>query len=56
MARLAALGSVLDRPMMLIMIGLLALAAWGLVTFFAVRLAIISAARSQPRLDAPLRT
>jgi len=56
MSRLAALGSVLDRPLLLIAVGLLALAAWGVVTFLAVRLAIISAGRAQPRLDAPLRT
>jgi len=41
---------------LLIGVGLLALAAWGLVTFFAVRLAIISAGRAQPRLEVPLRT
>jgi len=33
---------------MLVVVGLLALAAWGLVTFFAVRFAVISAARAQP--------
>jgi hypothetical protein len=48
MSRLAALGSVLDRPLLLIGVGLLALAAWGVVTFLAVRFAIISAARAQP--------
>lgn len=45
MSRLANLGAILDRPGLLIMIGLVALAAWFGVTFLAVRLAIISATR-----------
>ena len=52
MSRLAALGSVLDRPLLLAGIGLLALAAWGGVTFLAVRFAIISAARAEAKLEA----
>jgi hypothetical protein len=36
MSRLAALGAVLDHPLRLLAIGVLALAAWGVVTFFAV--------------------
>jgi len=46
MSRLAALGSILDRPLLLVAIGLVALAAWGAVTFLAVRLAILSASRT----------
>ena len=48
MSRLAALTSILDRPMLLIAMALAALAAWGLVTFLAVRMAIVSARRSDP--------
>jgi hypothetical protein len=46
MSRVAALGSVLQRPALLTLVALLALAAWGGVTFLAVRFAIISAARA----------
>jgi hypothetical protein len=46
MTRVAALGSILQSPARLIVIGLLALVFWGGVTFGAVRLAIISAARA----------
>jgi hypothetical protein len=46
MTRVAALGSVLESPGRLILIGLLALAFWAAITFGAVRLAIISAARA----------
>jgi hypothetical protein len=49
MARLAAVGGILQRPLLLLVIGVLALAAWGLVTFLAVRLAILSAARVEPK-------
>jgi hypothetical protein len=45
MTRLAALGSLFDRPMMLILIALAGLLAWGIVTFLAVRLAILSTGR-----------
>ena len=43
MSQLAALGSILNRPLLLLGIAVLALAAWGAVTFFAVKLAILSA-------------
>jgi hypothetical protein len=43
MTRLAALGHLLDRPLLLVALLLLGLGLWGLVTFFAVRLAILSA-------------
>ena len=46
MARLAALTTLLDRPLLLVGGALLALAAWGVVTFAAVRLAIVSAHRA----------
>jgi Asp-tRNA(Asn)/Glu-tRNA(Gln) amidotransferase A subunit family amidase len=45
MARLAALGSLFDRPGRFVLYGALALVAWGIVTFLAVRFAIVSAAR-----------
>jgi hypothetical protein len=38
--RLSSVGSLLDRPFLLTMLALLGLAAWGLVTFLAVHLAI----------------
>jgi hypothetical protein len=38
-----ALTALLDRPLLLIGVGLFALVAWGVVTFAAVRLAIVSA-------------
>jgi hypothetical protein len=46
MGRIAALGSLLDRPWLLIAAAVIGLAAWGGVTFLAVRLAIVSAARA----------
>jgi hypothetical protein len=46
MTRVAALGSILQSPGRLVVIGGLALLFWGAVTFGAVRLAIISAARA----------
>jgi hypothetical protein len=54
MSRLAAIGAILDRPLLLLGIGVLALAAWGLVTFFAVRFAILSASRAEPKAGIPL--
>ena len=45
MARLAGLSSLLDRPGRLILFSLIALLGWGIVTFLAVRLAIVSAGR-----------
>jgi len=39
---------VLDRPVLLLLLALGALGAWGLVTFFAVRMAIVSARRAEP--------
>jgi hypothetical protein len=46
MSRLVALAGILERPVLLVVIGLAALAAWGLVTFFAVRFAILSTQRT----------
>jgi len=46
MARLATLVSLFDRPMRFVIWGIAALIAWGLVTFVAVRSAIVSARRS----------
>ena len=46
MGQLASLTSLLDRPLLLLLIGAAALAAWGLVTFVAVRMAIVSARRA----------
>ena len=54
MSQLAALGSILNRPLLLAGIGALALAAWGLVTFLAVRFAILSASRAYPKAERPL--
>ncbi len=48
MGRLAALTSVLDRPVLLLLVALAGLGAWGLVTFLAVRMAIVSARRAEP--------
>jgi hypothetical protein len=45
MSRLAGLTGLFDRPLLLAFIALIALAAWGLVTFVAVRYAIVSAGR-----------
>jgi len=45
MTRVAELGSLFNRPWLLAIAGLVALTAWGAVTFVAVRLAIVSAAR-----------
>ena len=38
MTRVAELGSLFNRPWLAVIIGLVALAAWGVVTFVAVRL------------------
>ncbi|MGC4081495.1 MAG: hypothetical protein QM736_05100 [Vicinamibacterales bacterium] len=46
MGQLAGLTALLERPVLLIVIALAALAAWGAVTFVAVRMAIISARRA----------
>ena len=54
MSQLAALGTILNRPLLLVGIGALALAAWGLVTFVAVRFAILSASRAYPKSERPL--
>ena len=56
MSRLAALGSILNRPLLLLGLGALVLLAWGGVTFVAVRLAILSALRAQIRPEIPSRT
>src|SRR4030095_1947266 len=45
-APLSAVTSLLNRPLLLLVIALVGLAAWGLVTFLAVRFAIVSAQRS----------
>jgi hypothetical protein len=45
MSRLAGLSSWLDSPVRLILFSLIALLGWGIVTFLAVRLAIVSAGR-----------
>ena len=52
MSRLAALTSIVDRPMLLIAVALAALAAWGLLPPLAVRMAIVSARRSDPARQA----
>ena len=52
MSRLAGLGSILERPWLLAALAVFGLAAWGVVIFVAVRLAVISAAHanaSRPR-------
>jgi hypothetical protein len=49
MSRLASLGSILESPWRLAVFALIGLAAWGVVTFGAVRMAIISAARATSR-------
>jgi len=49
MSQLASFGAILQRPLALILVALVALFAWGGVTFLAVRLAIISAARATGR-------
>lgn len=54
MSQLAALGTIFNRPLLLAGIGALALAAWGLVTFVAVRFAILSASRAYPKAERPL--
>ena len=46
MGQLATLTSILNRPMLLVAIALGGLLAWGLVTFLAVRMAIVSARRA----------
>jgi hypothetical protein len=45
MSQLAGLSSLFDRPGRLILLSLIALWGWGIVTFLAVRLAILSAWR-----------
>jgi hypothetical protein len=45
MTRVAELGSIVNRPWLFVIVGLAALAAWGLVTFVAVKFAIVSAAK-----------
>jgi hypothetical protein len=42
---MSTLASLLNRPWMLLLIAAAALAAWGIVTFLAVRFAIVSAQR-----------
>jgi hypothetical protein len=46
MSRIAELGSLLDRPWLLLAAAVAALAAWGVVTYLAVRLAVLSAGRT----------
>jgi len=46
MSQLAELGSIFDRPLLLAGIAAFGLLAWGVVTFVAVRLAMVSAARA----------
>jgi len=41
MTRLAALGTLLERPLLLTTLAVLGLAAWGMVTFLAVHFAIV---------------
>jgi len=45
MTRVAELGSIVNRPWLFVIVGLVALAAWGAVTYVAVKLAIVSAAK-----------
>jgi hypothetical protein len=45
MSQLAGLTSLVDRPGRLILFSLIALLSWGIVTFLAVRFAIVSASR-----------
>ena len=45
MTRVAELGNLISSPWLIAIVGLVALLAWGAVTFVAVRLAIVSAAR-----------
>ena len=49
LAAVGGLTSILQRPLLLVFVGLLALLAWGVVTFLAVRFAIISARASDAR-------
>jgi hypothetical protein len=42
--RLSSIGTLFDRPFLLMFLGLLGLVAWGLVTYLAVHLAITKAA------------
>ena len=46
MTRVAELGAIFDRPWLFAVVGLVALAAWGAVTFVAVKLAIVSASKA----------
>jgi hypothetical protein len=45
MTRVAELGSIVNRPWLFVIVGLLALVAWGAVTYVAVKLAIVSASK-----------
>jgi hypothetical protein len=45
MTQVAELGSIFNRPWLFAIVGLVALVAWGAVTFVAVKLAIVSAAK-----------
>jgi hypothetical protein len=49
MSRLATAAALLDHPVLLVLMVLAALLAWGAVTFAAVRFAILSAARVSRR-------
>ena len=46
MSRLASAALVLDRPFLLVVLALCGMVLWGLVTYVAVRLAIVSANRA----------
>ena len=48
-APLGAVTSLLERPLLLVLAALIGLLAWGAVTFVAVKLAIVSAARTTGR-------
>ena len=45
MTRVAELGSIINRPWLFVIVGLVALVVWGAVTYVAVKLAIVSAAK-----------
>ena len=47
MSQLVAVAGLLQRPGRLVLFSLLGLAAWGIVTFAAVRFAIVSAQRAR---------
>jgi hypothetical protein len=46
MSQLASAAGILQRPVLLAVIAIAALVAWGLVTFLAVRRAVISGSRA----------